>query len=107
MQEQITQLTSEITKRKAKEMGDEQISSANIQEATVQTIPTPATTFSSRKHRLIPRNDAFQHRKIQKILQVTSAEKKGITESNLQEVIHLIQNTMQRLIAFETFCIAP
>ena len=50
MQEQITQLTSEITKRKAKEMGDEHISSANIQEATVQTIPTPATTFSSRKH---------------------------------------------------------
>ena len=79
MQEQITQLTSEITKRKAKEMGDEHISSANIQEATAQTIPTPATTFSFRKHRLIPRNDAFQHRKIQKILQVTSAEKKGIT----------------------------
>lgn len=66
MQEQITQLTSEITKRKAKEMGDEHISSANIQEATAQTIPTPATTFSFRKHRLIPRNDAFQHRKIQK-----------------------------------------
>ena len=85
MQEQITQLTSEITKRKAKEMGDEQISSANIQEATVQTIPTPATTFSSRKHRLIPRNDAFQHRKIQKILQVTSAEKKGITKSNYKK----------------------
>ena len=85
MQEQITQLTSEITKRKAKEMGDEHISSANIQEATAQTILTPATTFSFRKHRLIPRNDAFQHRKIQKILQVTSAEKKGITKSNYKK----------------------
>lgn len=85
MQEQITQLTSEITKRKAKEMGDEHISSANIQEATAQTIPTPATTFSFRKHRLIPRNDAFQHRKNQKILQVTSAEKKGITKSNYKK----------------------
>ena len=85
MQEQITQLTSEITKRKAKEMGDEHISSANIQEATAQTIPTPATTFSFRKRRLIPRNDAFQHRKIQKILQVTSAEKKGITKSNYKK----------------------
>ena len=85
MQEQITQLTSEITKRKAKEMGDEHISSANIQEATAQTIPTPATTFSFRKHRLIPRNDAFQHRKIQKILQVTSAEKKSITKSNYKK----------------------
>lgn len=85
MQEQITQLTSEITKRKAKEMGDEHISSANIQEATAQTIPTPATTFSFRKHRLIPRNDAFQHRKIQKVLQVTSAEKKGITKSNYKK----------------------
>ena len=85
MQEQITQLTSEITKRKANEMGDEHNSSANIQEATAQTIPTPATTFSFRKHRLIPRNDAFQHRKIQKILQVTSAEKKGITKSNYKK----------------------
>ena len=45
MQDQIKQLTSKITKLKAKEMGDKPISTGNIQEATIQTIPTPLTTF--------------------------------------------------------------
>ena len=50
MQDQIKQLTSEITKLKAMGMNDESISSGNIQEATIQTIPTPPTTSSPRKH---------------------------------------------------------
>ena len=50
MQDQIKQLTSEITKLKAKGMDGESISSGNIQEATIQTIPTSPTTSSPRKH---------------------------------------------------------
>ena len=55
MQDQTKQLTSETAKLKAKEMGDESISCGNIQEATIQTIPTP-TKFSPRIHQLPPRN---------------------------------------------------
>ena len=45
MQDQVKQLTPEMTKLKAKEMGDEPISFRNTQEDTIQTTPTPTTTF--------------------------------------------------------------
>ena len=71
-----------ITKRKAKEAGDEPISFRSIQEVTIQTIPTPPTTFSPRKYRLSPRNDVISTPQYPKNLQVAKSE--------LKEVIHLI-----------------
>ena len=53
MQDHIKQLTSKITKLKAKEMSGKTISSRNIQGATIKTIPTQPTTFSPRKHQTI------------------------------------------------------
>ena len=58
----IKQLTSEITKLKANEMGEEPVSSGSFQEANIQIIPTPPTTFSPRKHRLLPKDDVISTR---------------------------------------------
>ena len=53
---------SEIRKLKTKEMGDELVSSGDIQEANIQTIPTPPPKFSSRKHRLLFKDNVISTR---------------------------------------------
>ena len=85
-------------------MGDEPISFRHMEEATIQTKPTPPTTFSPRKHRLPSRNDVISTPKNPKKLAVISAENRGVIKSELLEVIYLIQNTMQTLSAFEKRC---
>lgn len=58
----IKQLISEIRKLKTKEIGDEFVSSGDIQGANIQTIPTPPPKFSSPKHRLIPKDNVISRR---------------------------------------------
>ena len=91
MQYQIKQLSSEIAKLKATKICDKPISSGKIQEATIQTIPTPPATYSPREHRLLPRNNVISTLQNPKNLQVASAENRGVTKSELQEVIHLFK----------------
>ena len=63
-------------------MRDEPVSSGNIQEATIQTIPTSLTTFSSGKHRLPLRNDVISTPQNTKSLQVASTGMRGINPGN-------------------------
>ena len=103
MQEQIKILTSEVTKLKHTDSNKEQQGpSKNYQETEPKAIPSPPPTSSPRKYRMLPRNDTIFYSQNSKNLQDASAENGGVTKSELKEVIHLIQNTMQTLTAFET-----
>ena len=82
-------------------MDDEPISFRHIEEATIRH---HQQHFHLENVHYYQETTSFQHRKIQKNLQVTSAENRGVTKSELLEVIHLIQNTMQTLSAFENCC---
>ena len=102
MQEQIKILTSEVTKLKHRDSNEEQQSpSKNYQETEPDAIPSQPPTSSPRKCRMLPRNDTIFYSQNSKNLQEDSAENRGVTKSELKEVMHLIQNTMQTLTAFE------
>ena len=105
MQEQIKILTSEVTKLKHRDSNKGQRSpSKNYQETEPEAIPSPPPTThpsSPRKYRILPRNDTIFYSQNSKNLQDASAENRGVTKSELKEVIHLIQNTRQTLSAFE------
>ena len=102
MQEQIKILTSEVTKLKHTDSNKEQQGpSKNYQETEPEAIPSTPPTSSPRKYRILSRNDTIFYSKNSKNLQDASAENRGVTKSELKEVIHLIQNTMQTLTAFE------
>ena len=102
MQEQIKILTSEVTKLKHRDSNKEQQNPPkNYQETEPEAIPSPPPTSSPRKYRILPRNDTIFYSQNSKNLQDASAENRGVTKSELKEVIHLIQNTMLTLTAFE------
>ena len=102
MQEQIKIQTSEVTKLKHRDSNKEQQNpSKNYQETEPEAIPSPPPTSSPRKYRIVPRNDTIFYSQNSKNLQDASAENRGVTKSELKEVIHLIQNTMLTLTAFE------
>ena len=100
MQEQIKILTSEVTKLKHPNK-EQQNPSKNYQATEPEAIPSPPPTSSPRKYRILPRNDTIFYSQNSKNLQDVSAENRGVTKSELKEVIHLIQNTMLTLTAFE------
>ena len=66
-----------------------------------EAIPSRPATSSPRKYRILPRNDTIFYSQNSKNLQDASAENRGVTKFELKEVIHLIQNTMLTLTAFE------
>ena len=102
MQEQIKILTSDVTELKHRDSNKEQQSPPkNYQETEPEANSSPPPTSSPRKYRILPRNDYIFYSQNSKNLQDASAEKGGVTKSELKEVIHLIQNTMQMLTAFE------
>ena len=102
MQEQIKILTSEVTKLKHRDSNKEQQNPPkNYQETEAEAIPSPPPTSSPRKYHILPRNDTIFYSQNSKNLQDSSAENRGVTKSELKEVIHLIQNTMLTLTAFE------
>ena len=102
MKEQIKILTSEVTKLKHRDSNKEQQSpSKNYQETETEAIPSPTPTSSPRKYRILPRNDTIFYSQNSKNLRDASSENRGMTKSELKEVIHLIQNIIQTLTAFE------
>ena len=50
---------------------------------------------------MLPKNDTNFYLQSSENLQDASADNRGVTKSELKEVIHLIQNTMQTLTVFE------
>ena len=71
---------------------------------TFKKLPTKQYQYNHQHFQLTPKNDTISTPQNPKNLQVTSAKNRGVTKSELQEVIHLIQNTMQTFSAFEKHC---
>ena len=111
MHEQIKILTLEVTKLKHRDSNKEQQSSSkNYQETEPEAIPSPPPTSSPRKYHTLPKNETIFYSQNSKNLQDTSAENRGVTKSELKEVIHLnskynanvnhIRKTLQRTIRY-------
>ena len=101
MQEQIKILTSEVTRLKHSDWNKEQQRpSKNYQETEPQAIPSPQPTSSARKYYILPRNGTIFYSQNSKTCRMP-LKRTEVTKSELEEVIHLLQNTMQTLTAFE------
>ena len=62
MQEQIKILVSEVTRLKHRSSNkDQQGPFKNHPETEPETIPSPTSTSSPRKYRILPRNDTIFH----------------------------------------------
>ena len=95
MQEQIKILTSEVAKLKHRDSSKEQQSpSKNHQQTEPESVSSPPPTSLPRKYRILPRNDSMFYSQNSKNLQDASADNRGVTKSELKEVIHLIQLRM-------------